>query len=194
MTQDSQDALDEAQQQYQRAGLPLPPIPAQFVDQLKTIAPWVYGTRPDQSELYYIDVFVDEAMAGNVEDYVQFGHSGRGTNSWAIHYYLVSGSLALFVQVGWGGALTEPEDNARATIKLKRLMAESEQLQQAVEQATARGKLSAGQRLVVIVSTFYGSQWLMKDWSSPENAPPIQPWHESNDDKILPEVIQVLST
>src|SRR5213593_2695569 len=37
------------------------------------------------------------------------GFDGHGTNSWAAHYDLIVKSLALFLQLPWGAAYTDPE-------------------------------------------------------------------------------------
>jgi hypothetical protein len=105
-----------------------------------------------------IDQYIDEAVAGEIEDYILLGHAGHGTNSWAIHCYILYRGLALLLQVGFGGAYMEPVET-RAHI--------AEIIEQAgllVTAAQSRG-VQDSRRMVVAVSDFYGSRW---GWVEPE--------------------------
>ena len=44
---------------------------------------------------------MQEAGTEPVADYLLLGHAGHGIQSYAIHYYVVRGPLALFLQIGW---------------------------------------------------------------------------------------------
>ena len=50
------------------------------------------------------DTYPLEAVTGPVDDYVAVSHAGHGINSYGLNYHLVFGWIAVFVQVGWGGA------------------------------------------------------------------------------------------
>lgn len=63
-----------------------------------------FGTRPTKAyELYDFRVGPLEALTGSPEDYVVFGYSGHGINSYRLTYNLVDGPLAVFAQLPWGG-------------------------------------------------------------------------------------------
>lgn len=142
---------EQARQQFAAEGLPLPPIPAELAGQLRELGPWLFGTRPGTPGLYNLDWFVEEA-AGQPADYLLFGHAGHGLNSWAMHYYLVRGPLALFLQCAWGGAYM---DRVTTTAVLAARLDLAEQL----IQAAAAGRLALPERLVVVHSDFYGARW-----------------------------------
>jgi hypothetical protein len=185
-TSDSAD-LKEARQLYAGAGLPFPPIPAELASQVQNVANWIYGTRDDRLFLYEIDAFVDEAVAGEVANYVLFGHSGHGVNSYAIHFYLVRGPLALFVQVGWGGAYMTSEDNEQAAQRLARILTDTKELIAAAESAAQQGKLATGERFIVVLSSFYGSQWLHQQSRDGE-----QSWNEGGETEVVRAAIDAL--
>ncbi|MEB3355620.1 MAG: hypothetical protein VKK04_02655 [Synechococcales bacterium] len=148
--------LGKAQALFATEGLPFPHIPAEMHDTFCLLAPWVYSTRTDIPDPYGIAQFVEEVSTQPVADYVVLGHTGHGINSYAMHYYLVRGSLALFLQIAWGGAYT---DNDKAVEKMATAYAQAEQLAAAIEAA----KLSPSERLIVVISDFYGSRWTHLD-------------------------------
>src|SRR4051794_28595595 len=121
-------ALEEARQLFREKGLPFPPIPDEMTPDIRRLGNWIYGTRSDEPFLYAIDRFVDEAVVGRPKDYVLLGHSGHGTNSWALHFYLVHGPLRLFVQIGWGGAYFDDESNAQTSALMARIFVDAETL------------------------------------------------------------------
>jgi hypothetical protein len=65
---------------------------------------------------YNLQHYIHEAESSLVNDYVILSHSGHGFNSYAIQYYLVRGSLRMFLHLGWGGAYADAEKDA-ATIR-----------------------------------------------------------------------------
>jgi hypothetical protein len=149
-------ALEEAQQLFSQAELPFPYVPDEMRGKVARIQEWMYGTRADTPNLYDLGWFVHEAATQPVQDYLLFGHAGHGVNSWAMHYYLARGQLALFIQSAWGGAY---EDEAAARRKLVDRWAHIERLIRAVEEARRGGRLSPAERLIVVVSDFSGFTW-----------------------------------
>ena len=79
-------------------------IPSSLEGEMERISDWVFGTRGDARNLYEFIAFVQEAATSNVDDYLLLGQAGHGMQSYAMHYYLVEGQLALFLQMAWGGA------------------------------------------------------------------------------------------
>ncbi len=150
--------FEAARQLFQTENLPLPYIPATLEPDLREISPWVYGTRADTPTLYDFNWFVEEVQTRPVADYVLFGHAGHGINSWAMHYFLVWGGLALFIQSAWGGAYM---DKAESTQTYTTRLAQSEMLFQAVQKAHQQEHLPYSARLIVAVSDFYKSRWLV---------------------------------
>jgi hypothetical protein len=95
--------VEAAALMFEEAGLVRPPVPdslaAGFVQRHK----WTFASRDLSWGLYAWGPFLEEAILGEVDDYVATGYGGHGMNSWALHYYLLYGPLALFVQVPRGG-------------------------------------------------------------------------------------------
>lgn len=146
-----------ARQRFASANLPFPYIPSELLNQLVVCSEWVFGTRTDTPGPYSIDWFVDEFLSGAVKaDYLLFGQDGHGMNSYAMHYHLVHGPLALFDQLAWGGVYT---DNQLAIELMAAHFAQIEGLIQRLDQALGRGLLLPGEYFVVVMSDFYGSRW-----------------------------------
>jgi hypothetical protein len=99
---------------FTKAGLPLPPIPSEFVVGLKEIEPWCFASRRVTGiEMYFFDRYLKEVRTSRVPAYVALSHAGHGINSYSLNYDLVVGSLALFAQVSWGGVYTGHFSEAR---------------------------------------------------------------------------------
>lgn len=181
-------ALTEAQQLFSAAGLPCPYVPTEMRAQVARLEEWVYGTRADTSSLYDLGWFVREVGTTPVKDYVLFGQAGHGLNSWAMHYYLVHGRLALFLQLAWGGAY---ESSAETTQTVSEHLAQAEALSHAVDIAQQQGRFDPAERLIVIASDFYGSSW--RHWhatTDPTRFLMADGWHTSKSDRILPAVMK----
>ena len=152
--------LAAARRQFEQEKAPFPPVPETMQAQVRLYAPWVYGTRRAVPALYDLPWFAEEARSQSVADYLLFGHDGHGVNSYAIHYYLVQSTLALFLQIGWGGALMDHE------VQSKRLGAAFDWANALIEAAGAaenRAALARPERLIVRVSDFSGVGWEMID-------------------------------
>jgi hypothetical protein len=116
---------------FTEAGLPLPPIPDQLRRQLRTEGDWCWSTRPINAfDMYLWDAsvvgwepsgentgryFFVDVMRDQVPDYAAVSHAGYGINSYGLNYHLVHDRVAILMQVGWGGYLT---DNAEASRRL----------------------------------------------------------------------------
>ncbi len=157
------DALDEprglalAEQLlflFEEEGLPLPPLPEHLIPELVVVRPWLFGSREDTPGAYDLEWFVREAVEGEPPPYVLLGQDGHGVNSTAMHYYLVSGRLALFVQIPWGGAyMDKVERNAAVAVAF----AGSARLVEAVRRAEER-LAARDERLIVVASELFGQR------------------------------------
>jgi hypothetical protein len=145
-------AVGLALQLFDSWQLPLPPLPSDLASSLRVLGPSLLGTRQGTPSPYGIDWFLDDLAAGP-PDYLLLGHAGHGVNSWAMHYYLVSRTLALFLQLPWGGAYTDAEP---ATAAVATAFAGAERL---ILHPGRLGRLAPGQRLVVIDSAFAEPRW-----------------------------------
>jgi hypothetical protein len=106
-------------------------------------------------------------------DYAVVGFDGHGTNSWAVHFYLVSKALALFIQLPWGGAYLEAEP-ARADIT--DVFGWAETLQARMRLAESAGKIPEGMRLEIAASRFGHAGWR---WLDAGKAAASIPWNPS---------------
>lgn len=177
-------ALEEAQQLFAQAGIPLPFIPAEMQKTFTKIEDWVYGTRSKIPWLYEIRQYVQEVSTTPVDDYLLLGHAGHGTQSWAMHYYLVRGPLALFLQIAWGGAYT---DEDKAVQEMSARFTQAEELIQAVKVACSNGNFKPDERLIIKASDFYGSSWCRNIGIPDKEGFQAGILHESDD--VLKEVL-----
>lgn len=156
---DGTDAVDVARLEFEVLGVPFPPVPAPFVADFGWVAEQIYGTREDRPNPYDLVRYVEEVTAASPADYVLVGRDGHGINSQAMHYYCVEGPLALFVQLGFGGAYTPGGNKERITS----VFAAAADLRTAVATARAHGRLAPDERLLVVQSDFHGARWRRLD-------------------------------
>jgi len=146
--------IEQATQLFHDAGLAFPVIPTELAAQLKELRPWLFSTRRNETSPYDLGDYVRRVQRTNVKDYVILCHDGHGVNSYAIHYYLVRGSLRLFLQLGWGGVhMDEKEDAAH----IRDCFSMADRL---VAASQKTGMFQAGERMLVVASDFGGSYFL----------------------------------
>lgn len=150
--------VQEATALFTKAGLAFPPIPEELAPHFKRRDDWCFSSRPVTRSPYDIHSYVNEATTGTVQDYVLLAHAGHGINSYAIHYYLVRGSLQLFLQVGWGGVYM---DKLATTADVNKCFRTAHELIQAVEMAVQRGRLQSHDRLTVVAADFHERYWVV---------------------------------
>lgn len=143
-----------ARAQFSGAGLPVPAIPAPLAGKLAEREVWVFSTRTLDVSPYELDHYVAEVEAGGVQDYAVLAHAGHGCNSYAIHYYLVNGPLRLFLQLAWGGAYGNREEDAS---RIGACFDLADRIGAAVQ---AGGVLDSKGHLKIVGSDFYGSYWV----------------------------------
>lgn len=112
---------------------------------MRALGPGRWGTRDDAPGLQGILWFADEARHGAVEDYVLAGVEDVSTDLLAVHFFVVYGRAALFVQV--------PVDRAEARLRL------AQQVLATTVAAAADGLLPAGGPLVVVDTPFGLHHW-----------------------------------
>jgi hypothetical protein len=154
--------------------LPFPPLTERFASALREESPHLFATRASEAPPYNLEVFSLEIQQDPaVPDYAVVGFDGHGTNSWAVHYYLVEGALALFVQLPWGGAYVDA-DEGRRTITAAFTWADK--LQADVARARAQGLIPQGWRLLVVASQFAPAGWAFVPPAPAE--PEAVAWHD----------------
>jgi hypothetical protein len=146
--------IEKARQVFEKAGLAFPTIPEKLAEQLKEQSKWVFSTRPIDEWPYFLNSYVKEAEKPEVDDYVVLCHAGHGVNSYAIHYYLVQGSLRMFLQLSWGGIYS---DESKDAARIRDCFSLADQI---ASMAKTVGPFQAGTHLTVVVSNFGGSYWL----------------------------------
>jgi hypothetical protein len=162
--------IEKARRLFRDAGLAFPTIPEELAAQLReqgnrrlpmrdnigdSYAPsWLFCTRPLDMSPYNLQHYVHEVEETQVNDYAVVSHSGYGVNSYAIQYYLVQGSLRMFLHLGWGGVYM---DATAAAARIRDCFSIADQV---VAAAQSVGRFQAGERLTVVGSDFYGSYWL----------------------------------
>lgn len=172
-------AVSDLQTKLQSAGLPAPPIPPEFEAKIKELSEWIFGTRPLDARPYNIEAFVDEVLAGPVEDYLVVAHDGYGINNWALHYYLKLDHLALFLQLPWGGAYDD-DDRDILTARIASAFRGVDQYLSRLGTAIAAGRTLPGALLVVVQSSITEPRWA---WTNPGT--PVT-WTEEQDNALRP--------
>jgi len=107
-------------------------------------------------DMYMFDRYVDEALAGPVDDYLAISHAGHGVNSYGLNYHLVCGPLALFTQNSWGGVYTDPAESragVAATLRFAAELVASAERHRLAERERSRAQL------VVAFSDFRSVSW-----------------------------------
>lgn len=92
---------------FSQAGLAPPPIPEAFAPRLRAYGEWVFATIDPPARPYDVFSYLEQQAGEGEDDYLLIAHDGHGMNSWALHYFLISGSFACFLQLPWGGVLTD---------------------------------------------------------------------------------------
>jgi hypothetical protein len=168
---DEPTALEEACFAYQDAGLRLPPIPRQLVEELDEFADWRWGS--DNINLEDREGLIEAARQPGGEDEVAFGHIGHGVSSWWLCYRLKLDALAVYVRLAFGGAY----DDAEAALpRINDVAASLEELVPAAEAAKEAGRFRGGHRLIVVLDERErnGSYWEIAgaaDGSHPSDDP-----------------------
>jgi hypothetical protein len=149
--------IEKARQLFSDAELAFPTSPGEIAAQLKKQGEWVFATREIETSPYILEHYVSEVDETPVEDYAVLSHSGYGANSYAIQYYLVRGSLRMFLHLGWGGVYTNKK---AATANIRNCFSLADKIVSAVLAAQGVGRFGAGEYLTVVGSDSYGSYWL----------------------------------
>lgn len=138
------------------AGLAMPPMPETAEARLKERGPGCFSTRTFKESPANLRHFVRKAIGGASPDYVLVACLSEPPPGPVLHYYLVQGLLQLFVQVGWGGAGTEP---GGATGPARACLTVARELVMAVPGALYGGLLDPGGRLTVVATDRGDSFW-----------------------------------
>lgn len=156
-------------------GLPMPEIPKALLENLKQSSDFIFSTRDNKTPSPYdLMYFVNELQNKEIKDYIVVGIAGHGTSSWALHFYLVEGSIAFFLQSRWGDAIYDSETTRDKIIGGFEVM---KFFYSVINEAKKSGKLAKDKQLVIIESDFLGRKWAWRtkgskikdvDWKTEE--------------------------
>jgi hypothetical protein len=152
--------LETARELFQKAGLAFPTIPDVLAERLKNQGEWLFSTRVEKMWPYILQEYVDEAEKGHTDDYALLAHSGYGANSYAIQYYLVFGSLHMFLHLGWGGVYG---DTKADEAKIRDCFLLADEIAKVVQ---ITNRIRTGESITIVVSDFYGSYWTVPGQSN----------------------------
>lgn len=147
--------VEKARQLFKDAKLAFPMIPGELAARLKEHDKWLFSTREIEISPYNLQHYICEIDEVHVEDYVVLSHSGHGVNSYALQYYIVHGSLEMFLHLEWGGVYKEAE---KATADIRDCFSLTDEIVPATQTA---GKLQVGDRLRIVGSDLNGSYWFV---------------------------------
>ncbi|MGB3068342.1 MAG: hypothetical protein WBC18_07340 [Ottowia sp.] len=152
--------LLQAQAFLRTEGISFPSLPNGLAEQLRERRNGVFSTRAQAASPYALEAYVSEWLRSENPatplEYAVIAMDGHGVNSWAFHYYLVAGPLALFIQLPWGGAYT---DKALALAEIERIMTWAQPLPERLNQLQGQGRLDPTQKLVVVLTHFSDARW-----------------------------------
>lgn len=147
--------MTNAKSLLNNVGLNFPPLPPDLEPKFKQRDRWCFSTKPVTVSPYCFDEYVREGSKSRVQDYMLLSH---GANSYAWHYYLVSGQLRVFLQLGWGGAYMNPDETTRAVNECFGLVS---RLFTNVQKKRDADRLRSENQLIIVGSEFYGSYWML---------------------------------
>jgi hypothetical protein len=119
---------------------------------LKEQGKWLFSSRDLEVSPYNLQHYVQEGDEAP-GTYVVLAHSGHGVNSYAIQYYLVTGTFRLFLHLGWGGVYSDADADSSKILECFSLA------DLIVPAAMTVKKHAARERLTIVGSDFYGSYW-----------------------------------
>ena len=99
---------------YDDALLNLPPIAHEFEKRMRYFGGLDFGTQPlpgPMEDYLFLDIL--EYLKGPVPDQYVVNHAGHGVNSYSLNFRYALGDLAVLMQVGYGGAYGDQEDEAK---------------------------------------------------------------------------------
>ena len=161
-------ALEAARILFESEELPYPYVPDGLAPALQPVGKAVFGTRDIESGLYTLEPFISELEQNPPKDYLLMGFDGHGTASWAMHYYLVYGPLAAFLQLSWANPFADIETSRR---RVEGSLGLAESLIDCLNMAIETGKVPREQRLLVVESDFTPSRW---GWIDTEGTTELQ--------------------
>ena len=147
--------IEKSRQLFQEAGLTFPKIPDELAACLKKQDEWLFSTRKIEMSPYNLQHYIRELDETHVEDYIVLSHSGHSANSYAIQYYLVHGTLEMFLHLGWGGVYM---DNEKAASKINDCFSIADKIVPAAQTAE---NFQAQARMRIVGSDFYGRYWFV---------------------------------
>jgi hypothetical protein len=149
---------------FRQVGLVPPPVPKSMESRLTAYGEWFFATFEPSEPPYIVEDYLDALVDQWPEDRLLIAHDGHGINSWAMHYFLVLGPLACFLQLPWGGAEMDEELN-------REMIADAFAHAEALIEAGY-----AGEDRLIVVDTFAG-QAIGKWAVNPDDVE----WQEFND-------------
>ena len=177
---------DEFDDEFERAGLPVPPIPDDLRGGLQRLGTLHYSTLDTPRNAYALDSWVADWVDGDLADAGDFAHTqhtGHGVNSWAVHHYVSVGALGVFIQVPWGGA-SEPAANGDTEVS--RVAIRFEFLDEILALVDCgRAGIEPGERICVVATDLGTERWARWSVGTPD-------WRRSYD--ALADVLEAIGS
>ena len=164
MSESEISAVEQAKTVLSQEGIVLPPFQKKHVGNLKAVAPTVFSTLEDAAPSPYdYLLWLESALAGNLEAGLTFGFAGHGFSSTAFHYYLVDHRFALLLQIAWGGLHSEDIEHGRN--RIEEILGDMENIRRALAKNADQDIGGDGDRLLVALSDFSesGAGWVTRN-------------------------------
>jgi hypothetical protein len=135
-------------------GLPFPPVPHALIPALRVVGDFAFGTRDAGLPLLNLPAWLDEWLHAAIPDYVMYGVEGRGAVSQVLHFYMVLGPVAIFLQHRLGGPYAELQAG-----RMDMVLGALPGLLSQVEAAAAGGRLAHDEAIAWIDSDLFEGGW-----------------------------------
>ena len=106
------DPLTDARAAFADDGIPFPPVPDPLAGRVRRLGPREWGFGGPAATLFDRETFHASVVDDPSAEFLRFGHDGYSMTSEAVCYFAATGSVAILLQVPWGGPDFDLADSA----------------------------------------------------------------------------------
>ena len=161
------DPLADARASFADDGVPFPPIPDRLTGRVQRRGAREWGFGGPDVALIERGAFLDAVLADPAIEFLRFGRDGYSDTSECVCYFAATGSVAVLLQVQWGGYTFDLAESAE---RLRHTWAGVGRL---LELAEAPGPRVVGERAFLDLS----KGWAVLTPQGPE-------WHVAEQDLL----------
>ena len=144
---------EKALRQFKEANLAFPKIPHALVEDFEEHSPWTYASIKDFDWPYELKAYLPLLDYEKVMDFAILSHTGHGSSSYAVHYYLFYKNLRMLLQMNWGGVYTNEKT---AMFEIGKSVIISKVILRQIDDGNSK---LGDKTLTIVGSDFWGSCW-----------------------------------